>query len=282
MWAFARASDPLRCAALALGLWAAGAAGSLAEDALPSRVVSLNLCTDQLAMLLAPDTLVSVSSLATDPTSSAMHEAAAAYPANRARAEEIFLLDPDLVLAGIWSEAETVAILRRLGIRVETFPPATSLDDIRTQIARMGALLGREQAADALIARFDADLAAVRRDRPDTTAVVYFANGFAGSDSALSGEALRAAGIRNLAAEAGYGGGRLPLELLVLMQPELIVTGTRYPGTSRSEAILDHPALRSAIGNRPFVTVPDRDWICGTPAFLDAVVRLASAAEALR
>ncbi len=282
MWAFARASDPLRCAALALGLWAAAAAAAYAADDRPSRVVSLNLCTDQLAMLLAPDALVSVSSLATDPTSSAMHEDAAAYPANRARAEEVFLLDPDLVLAGIWSEAETVAILRRLGVHVETFPPATTLDEIRAQIARMGALLGRDEAAEALIARFDADLAAVRRDTPDTTAVVYFANGFAGSDTSLSGEALRAAGIRNLAAEAGYGGGRLPLELLVLMEPDLIVTGTRYPGTSRSEAILDHPALQGAIANRPFVTIPDRDWICGTPAILDAVARLADAAEALR
>ena len=278
MWAFEPASDLLRRAALTFGLVAAGVAGA---DA-PARVVSLNLCTDQLALLLAPDTLVSVSSIATDPNSSALHEEAGAYQTNRGRAEEVFLLDPDLVLAGIWSEAETVAILRRLGLRVETFPPATTLDEMRGQIRRMGALLGRDASADALIDSFDARLAALRRDPPDTTAVVYFANGFAGSDSSLSGEALRAAGIRNLAAEAGFGGGRLPLELLVLMEPDLIVTGTRYPGVSRSEAILDHPALQSAAGTRPFVTIPARDWICGTPAILDAVALLADAAEGLR
>jgi iron complex transport system substrate-binding protein len=242
----------------------------------------MNLCTDQLALLLAPDALVSVSSIATDPTSSALHEEAGAYQANRGRAEEIFLMAPDLVLAGIWSEAETVAILRRLGVAVETFPPATTLDEMRAQIRRMGGLLGREAEADALIARFDRDLDRLRRDTPDTTAVVYFANGFAGSDTSLSGEALRAAGIRNLAAEAGFGGGRLPLELLVLMEPDLIVTGTRYPGASRSETILDHPALSAAVGDRPFVVVPDRDWICGTPALLNAVARLAEAAETLR
>ncbi|MGI1660880.1 ABC transporter substrate-binding protein [Palleronia sp. KMU-117] len=278
MWAFARTSDVVRAAALAFGLGAAGMAGAEA----PARVVSLNLCTDQLALMLAPDLVVSVSSLAADPVSSALHEDAAGVPANRARAEEVFLLDTDLVLAGIWSEAETVAILRRLGLRVETFPPATTLDDLRGQILRMGALLGREAAAEALVADFDARLAALRRDPPDTTAVVYYANGFAGSDTSLAGEALRVAGIRNLAAEAGFGGARLPLERLVTMAPDLIVTGTRYPGTSRSEAILDHPALRRAIDARPVVVVPDREWICGTPAFLDAVARLASAAEALR
>lgn len=278
MWACARTSEVLRAAAFAVGLGAAGMAGAEA----PGRVVSLNLCTDQLALLLAPDLVVSVSSLAADPVSSALHEMAVGVPANRARAEEVFLLDPELVLAGVWSEAETVAILRRLGLRVETFPPVTTLDDLRAQVRRMGALLGREAAAEALVADFDARLSTLRRDPPDTTAVVYYANGFAGSDASLAGEALRAAGIRNIAAEAGFGGARLPLERLVTMAPDLIVTGTRYPGTSRSEAILDHPALRDAIDARPLVVVPDREWICGTPAFLDAVARLADAAEALR
>ncbi len=39
----------------------------------PERVVSVNLCTDQLAMLLAaPGQLISVSHLASDPLSSSM------------------------------------------------------------------------------------------------------------------------------------------------------------------------------------------------------------------
>jgi iron complex transport system substrate-binding protein len=278
MWAFARPSELIRAAALAFGL---GAAGMVWAEA-PARVVSLNLCTDQLSLLLAPESVVSVSSLAADPTSSALHDLAAGYPANRARAEEVFLLAPDLVLAGIWSEAETVAILRRLGLRVETFPPVTTLDEMRDQVRRMGALLGHVERAEALLRDFDAGLAALRRDAPDTTAVIYYANGFAGGDASLAGEALRAAGIRNLAAEAGYGGARLPLELLVKMEPDLIVTGTRYPGVSRSEAILDHPALAEAIAGRSFVTVPDREWICGTPALLYAVSRLSAAAEAAR
>ena len=67
----------------------------------PRRVVSINLCTDQLAMMMAgPGQLVSVSHLAGDPTYSTMPEAAAAYPANRGLAEEVYLLKPDLVLAG--------------------------------------------------------------------------------------------------------------------------------------------------------------------------------------
>ena len=59
----------LRRALLCLLLAAAPAA---AQEA-PARVVSMNLCTDQLAMLLAaPGQLLSVSKLARDPMSSAM------------------------------------------------------------------------------------------------------------------------------------------------------------------------------------------------------------------
>src|SRR6056300_563463 len=58
----------------------------------PLRVVSMNLCTDQLAMMLADEgQLISVSDIATDPNMSPMAEAARAYPINHGQAEEIFL-----------------------------------------------------------------------------------------------------------------------------------------------------------------------------------------------
>ena len=61
----------------------------------------MNLCTDQLAMLLAdPGQLVSVSHMALDPLSSAMVEEAEAFTINRGGAEQVYLMRPDLVLAG--------------------------------------------------------------------------------------------------------------------------------------------------------------------------------------
>ena len=62
-------------------------AGSLALPAFaeaPGRVVSINLCTDQLAMMLAaPGQLVSVTYLAQDPRASVMTAEARAYPVNQ-------------------------------------------------------------------------------------------------------------------------------------------------------------------------------------------------------
>ena len=119
----------------------------------PTRVVSMNLCTDQLAMALAaPGQLVSVSHVARDPRASAMVEEAMRYPVNRGRAEEVYLLHPDLVLAGSFG-GPAVAMLHRLGVPVVEVAPPTSLAEARDAIAQVGAALGREEAAAAAIAR---------------------------------------------------------------------------------------------------------------------------------
>ena len=114
------------------------------------RVVSINLCTDQLAMLLArPGQLVAVSRVAADPVASAVWREAAAYPAVPADAEAIHRLAPDLVLAGAYDPPATLALARRLGLRVETFGLDASFADIRASVTRMGALLGNAAGAAA-------------------------------------------------------------------------------------------------------------------------------------
>ena len=106
----------------------------------------MNLCTDQLAMLLAdPGQLISVSNLALDPLSSAMVEEAQAYPVNRGGAEQIFLMHPDLVLAGTYTARASVDLLRGLGIEVVQLPPADRLEDVADHMRQIGAALGHPE-----------------------------------------------------------------------------------------------------------------------------------------
>ncbi|OWJ78222.1 cobalamin ABC transporter substrate-binding protein [Haematobacter genomosp. 1] len=242
----------------------------------PRRVVSVNLCTDQLAMMLAaPGQLVSISHLASDPRSSAMTEEAARYPRNHGLAEEIVLLQPDLVLAGRYGSAATTALLRRIGVPVEVFDPETSLAGIRDNVRRMGAALGRTAEAQSLVKRFDADLAALGQPPADRRrAALYYANGYTAGDGSLAGEILAAAGLANIASELGLrGGGMVSLEQLVLADPDLIIRGERYAGSSRAEDLLDHPAL-AALAGAAQGALADADWVCGTPHVIDAVRRL--------
>lgn len=265
--------------ALMLALTAPALAGTALPADLPRRVVSMNLCTDQLALMLAaPGQVVSVSYMAQDARESVMSEAALTLPANHQQAEEIFFMHPDLVLTGTYSTRETADLLRRLGVRVETFAPEASLDDIRANITRMGVLLGREAAAAAMVARFDADLA---RLHPATgsqpRAALYYANGYTSGSRTLAGQILASAGFANIADEAGLPvGGNLALEQLILLNPDTIITGRHYPAASRAEEILDHPALKALTAGRPGGALTDRDWVCGTPAVLNAVADLAA------
>lgn len=274
MSGLARAS---RLCALALGL----ALGGPATAEPPARVVSINLCTDQLAMLLAaPGQLVSVSHLARDPRSSAMAEAAEGWPANGGRAEDVYLLAPDLVLAGSFTTPASVAMLRRLGMRVETFPPATTLADVPAQLLRMGRLLGREAEAAAMAEGFETALAALTEAGEGPRAALYGANGWSSGRHSLPGEVLAAAGLANVAAELGLEtGGFLPLEALVLATPELIVTGRPWPGASRAEALPRHPALAQSTARA--VAMTDRDWVCGLPHVLNAVAAMRDARDGL-
>ncbi len=248
------------------------------SPARPSRVVSLNLCTDQLAMMLADEgQLLSVSDLAYDPRSSAMVEEAKDYRKNHGLAEEIYLLDPDLVLAGRFTTRATVSMLQRLGIAVVTLDPAYSLDDVRARIAEMGEALQQQDRAAGMLRDFDARLAQLQAEvsrRPRTA--LYYANGYTTGDRTLAGQILLAAGLSNVAAEAGIGaGGTMPLEVLAMIAPELLVTSTPYPGESRSEDILEHPVVETLRRTLPGTGFTDRDWICGTPYVLRAIENMA-------
>ncbi|WP_199259257.1 ABC transporter substrate-binding protein [Paracoccus binzhouensis] len=275
----------LRLAACLLaGLALPGCLQPAAADP-PRRVLSMNLCTDQLAMLLAaPGQLVSVSYLARDPAASTMAEEAARLPVNHGLVEEIFLARPDLVLAGGWTAPGAIRLLERLDVPVEVFPVETDIAGIRANIRRMGEVLDREPQAEALLARFDADLArlADAPPGPRPRAALYEVNGYSSGSATLAGQIVALAGFDNVADTLGLpAGGVLPLETLLLSDPDLLVEGHRYPGQARGQEVLDHPALKALTRDRPAEAMRDPEWICGNPFILRAVAQLRKARLAL-
>ena len=79
---------------------------SLASEALP-RVVSINLCADQLVMLLAdPSQILALSRLSRDEAGSRLHKQAMQYPQVQPIAEDIVPLAPDVIVTGLGSLRE--------------------------------------------------------------------------------------------------------------------------------------------------------------------------------
>ena len=131
-------------------------------------------------MLLADDSqIISLSEISTDILSSAMAEEASKYHQNNSGAEEVYLLQPDIVFAGIYTAKATVNMLESLGIRVEKFEPANTIEQIILNMQRTGKLLGHTDRANTLVANFEArltDLTTGINTRP--RAALYYANGY--------------------------------------------------------------------------------------------------------
>ncbi|MCR4268219.1 ABC transporter substrate-binding protein [Nitratireductor sp. ZSWI3] len=261
----------------------AGALLAAPASAAPKRVMSLNVCTDQLAMALAaPGQLVSVSFLAREPSLSMLHEEARKYPVNRGLAEEVFLEKPDLVVTGTYALHNTTALLKRLGFAVEEFSFVQTLDTIPGEIRRMGALLGQEEKAERIAAGFATELADIERRQCDRrpTAIAYDQNGVALGKGTLADSVLQAAGLRNLATDAGVVGmAPFPLEQVVAEKPDIIVTGRPESAPTLGEHVPRHPAIAAMPATRVGAFVPEGSWSCGAPTVIKAVRALAKLRE---
>lgn len=253
----------------------------------PQRVMSINLCADQLLLHVAtPDQIVSLSWLSQKPQESIMFERARAYPANFGGAEELIQIDPDLVVGGIYTGDYTKSLARRRGVTVIELAPATSLDDVYDNIARLGLALGRESTAEALVGAMRARVRGFAERRPlrSLPALLLRAGGYTADSQSLSHALMELAGLRNVAAEQGLDRwGSLPMESLLYTDVELVFI-SRYAESTPALAtqILAHPALRSMQDRRTTARVPSQLLSCGLPQSLDAVdVMIAAARQAL-
>jgi iron complex transport system substrate-binding protein len=253
----------------------AGAIAALALStpvtAAPQRVVSINLCADQFVVALAdPTQIAALSPLAADPALSAVADRAEKFPRIRPNAESVLARNPDLVVAGAWGGREAEAILAARGIPVLRLPLAEDFPAIRAQLMQLGAALGQTARAAAMLSELDLRLAAIRPAAAEKT-LVWLAAGFTPGTGTLADAVLHAAGRANAAPFAGYGTVRL--EALVINPPALLVLPARAQGagTSLSETLLAHPAIR------PIETVRiEPAWLaCGSFETVRAVEALA-------
>jgi len=251
----------------------------------PRRVVSFNLCGDQLVVALAdPDQIAGLSPYAADPALSVVADQARAYPRLDWQAEATIPRQPDLVLVGSWDRAVTRRMLSRLGYRTVQLDIVADIAAARAQIRSVAALLGHPERGEALIAELDAArarLLAVKRP-PYATALVVERGGFTTGPDSLVGGLLADAGLKPPAgAPAGFG-GFLPLERLLTLRPDLLFL--KDPPTvaqDQGAMAFTHPALKALYPPERRIPLPERLSMCGGPALVAAYDYLTDAMSKL-
>ena len=247
----------------------------------PQRVVTVNLCLDQIALRLAgPGQLVGVSYLSLDPRISMQVDRARAVAPVRAKVESILELRPDLVIFDSDAHANIKRLVRKAGVPIVEVPWAASLEEAEGLVARIGAALGRNAEAQAMITEMREQRRRLSYPGPPTAlaAVLQANRGTAGKGS-LMDELLRLTGFRNLAAELGIPAyGRLPLESVLAGRPDLLVLdGNANANPARATEFIDHNALQSLAGRARLVSIPMKYSICAGPENFEAMRLLAEA-----
>lgn len=211
----------------------------------PTRIVSLIPATTELLVALgAADRLRARTDFDRDPALAALPSVG---PGLTPSLEWLVSLRPELVIT--WPDSRDrglVAQLTALGIptysaRIE------SLDDIITTTRHLGALLGRAEAADSLIAEIEDGFDEVRRavagrDRPTVFYVVGHEPPMTAGPGTFIDELITLAGGRNLFGDTP-GWPQVSLEEALRREPDLLIV-PQGEGNATPERLTGRPGWR--------------------------------------
>ena len=250
-------------------LWAASPAPAAKAPAVPQRIVSINLCADQLVLALADrGQIAGLTKNATDREMSGEAAAARGIPLLSNSAEQILAIEPDLIVGMPASRSAALAALPRHDYPLLDLETANSLDEIYTSIRQTATAVGHPARGNVLIARMQGELAGLPKPGKGRVAAYYQRRGYMTGTGTLIDELMARVGLVNLAGKLGKPPlSQLSLEEMVAAKPDfLIVESATDIVTDQGSEMLHHPALKDI----PRISVPQAWTVCGSPAYTQA------------
>lgn len=237
-------------------------------EARPQRVASLNLCTDELLLLLAdPEQVATVTHLSHGEAEFPLWRRARAFSANDGTLASAVPLRPDLVLT-MGGAGDRRRIAERIGIRLVDLPFPQKLDDIASAIRTVAAALGQPERGEALVARIDA----LRRSTPSQQLDSLWIGG-GGRTVATGGLEAQWMALAGLRQREGTS-DRVELENLLAAPPQVLLRSDyRASQYSQGQAWLAHPLAQARPGAAT-VTTDGRRWTCMGPLLIEEIERL--------
>jgi iron complex transport system substrate-binding protein len=246
-------------------------------NARPARIMSLNLCADQLLLALAPERVVSVTWLSHTEGDRALAVLARRIPANHGSAEEVLAAHPDLVVAGRYTTGTTRALLKAAGIPLLELEPVADWEGVRRVTRSVAQVIGAEVVGARLLGDMDASLQQLRARVP---AQRWRVLGWDGSGENVPGRdtmfnaIVEAAGAINIGA-ASQGRRRVDLEQVLALAPQVLLRGA---ASSSKPALRNNAATHRALRSQPqlrMLTYPEAVFSCGVPAAAQQAQQLA-------
>jgi len=250
-------------------LWAAAPAPRVNAPAVPQRIVSINLCADQLVLALADrEQIAGLTKNATDAEMSGEAAKARGIPLLSNSAEQILAIEPDLIVGMPASRSAALRALPQQDYPLLDLATANTLDEIYTSIRETAAAVGHPERGAVLIARMRGELAGLPKPGKGRVAAYYQRRGYMTGTGTLIDELMGRVGLVNLAGKLGKPPlSQLSLEEMVAAQPDfLIVESATDVVIDQGSEMLHHPALSGI----PRISIPQAWTVCGSPAYTAA------------
>jgi iron complex transport system substrate-binding protein len=263
------------------GLIAANAAGATgwasaapAPVPHPHRIVSLNLCADQLVLALADrNQIAGLTQNAPKREISAAATQAHGLHILGTSSEEILAIDPDLVVGMPARRSAAMSTLAPEHYPMLDLEMANSLADIYASIRKVAAAVGHRERGEALISAMQRDLAALPKVGHGRVAAYYQRRGFLTGTGTLIDDLMTRTGLVNLAARLGKPVlSQMTLEEMVAAHPDyIIVESATDHVVDQGTEMLHHPA----IDDIERISIPQAWTVCGGPAYVLAARAIA-------
>jgi iron complex transport system substrate-binding protein len=256
-------------------LWAAAPGPAAKAPTVPQRIVSINLCADQLVLALADrGQIAGLTKNATDAEMSGEAAKARGIPQLSNSAEQILAIEPDLIVGMPASRSAALTALPEADYPLLDLETADRLDQIYASIHQTATAVGHPARGEALVARMQGELAGLPKPGRGRVAAYYQRRGYMTGTGTLIDELMGRVGLVNLAGRLGKPPlSQLSLEEMVAARPDfLIVESATDTVTDQGSEMLHHPALKDI----PRISVPQAWTVCGSPAYTQAARSIVS------
>lgn len=245
------------------------------QETVPRRIVSINLCTDELLVrLVAPERIAALTKHSANQEISTIAASVGSIPAIRGGVEDVVACKADLLVGGKFSNKETLRFFQYSEVPVLVLDVPKNFDAIYANIRKLAQAVGESEKGEAIIQDMQKELAALRPESSSHRRAIFFQSGnMVPGSGTFENAIMEAAGLENVAAVLGIQDyGSLPLEKLIEAKPDILILATDQTRsrTVRGE-VLEHPAIKKALPDIRTVTIPAAILNCGSPASVEAV-----------
>lgn len=199
----------------------------------PRKILTLSMCTDQIVLGMVPsDRLAGINALLDDPVSSNIVPLAkkVKIKIKNPGAEQIFALQPDLVIIPEWGKSEMVQSLRDMGLKVVIVKAPQTIGDVRLLISQVAAAIGEEEKGRQLIGLMDGTLREIQEktekippEKRKNIVLISLMTSY-GGEGCVYADACKAANVINGISAVGLKNGQsLTKELLLKSDPDILL-----------------------------------------------------------